>query len=317
MAPPDRQPDRSHPAASGADPEFGHAAEIAAWVEWLLHPEQHQYDRMVILPDGTRVEQPGNLTVERRQLDPNGPLVPDPKEPTEYYPFESVIAGCYPEQFFDPALALSGQLFDEDSDISKVYAALIDASWRSDDWNGKLNGGFEDLRQEWSGSAAAHAGEFLGAIEDFATDFTQVTRELAALAIAYAGVVKAARTNLNEAMGTLVDAFHAKFYAHESLWDTVVVKALSAIAAAALTYVSGGAAAAAWGAGLATAIDKALDSDDGDGTGIGGKAWREIVDNYFVAQMKILRHAGAEIDKLRTDASRLGDRLASMPKLPG
>lgn len=41
-------------------------------------------------------------------------------------------------------------------------------------------------------------------------NFTEVAKELAAILIAYGGIIRVARRNLNEAMGKLVDAFHTK-----------------------------------------------------------------------------------------------------------
>jgi hypothetical protein len=315
MAPPDRDPDPHHAAAIGLDSAFHHQGEIAAWVEWLLHPEQHPHDRMIILPDGVKVEHPGNLEVEGNESDPNGPLMPDPEKPVEFYPYESVIQGCYTEQFFDPAQALSGQLLDEDSDLCQVYSGLTDTFWSNDDWNGRLIGGFEDLRNsgQWRGDASLRAGEYLGAIDDFMNDFTQIAKEVSAIPLAYAGIITTARRNLNEAMFQLVNAFNHNFYTRESPMVKVLVKGLIAITGAALTYVSGGTAAAAWGAGLATVCDKALDSDGGD---VGGRTWREIVEQFFVAQMKILTEAQAEIEKLKQDVVRLAGRMAEMPKLP-
>ncbi|MGH3860196.1 hypothetical protein [Actinokineospora sp.] len=313
MAPPDRQPDPYHSAAAGVDNTFGHAGEIAAWVEWLLHPEQHGHDRTIILPGGNKIEHTGNLPIEKS--DSNGPLMPDAIEPIEYHPYESAIEGCFTEQFFDPALALSGQLFDEYSDLSRVFEGLSNAYWQNDDWNGKLSGGFEDLRHVWDGAAGSRAGEFLGAIDDCMTDFTIIAKEMSAISIAYGAIIKTARVNLNEAMGKLVDAFHHKFYTREAPWDKILIKGLSAISGAALAYVTAGGAAAAWVAGLTTAMDKTIDS--GDGANIGGAKWREIVDNYFVAQMKILQNARDEIDKLHDAVAGLDDRLANMPKLPG
>jgi hypothetical protein len=107
---------------------------------------------------------------------------------------------------------------------------------------------------------------------------------------------------------------HAQqFYARETPWEKILVKALSAISGAALTYVTGGTAAAAWGAGLSTVIDKLVDSDGDD---VGGEKWREIVDRYFTAQMAILQDARAEIEKLDQSVTKLAGRLADMPRLP-
>lgn len=313
MAPPDRKPDPHHPAAAGIDGAFEHTGEIAAWVEWLLHPEQHRYDRMIILPDGATVEATGNVAKPKPLSDPNGPMLPDPPQPDEYYPYESVIQGCYVEQFFDPALALSGQRFDDGSDLATVYEGLNEASWRNNESNGRLSGGFADLQKHWQGEAAEHGGEFLGRVCDFTTKFTEIARELSAIPVAYAGIISSARKNLNEAMGKLVDAFNHKFYTRGTPWEKVLVKGLSAIAAGALTYVTGGAAAAAFGAGIATATDKLVDSDAGE---VGGEKWREIVDHYFVAQMQILRDTRDEIDKLKVQVGKLAGRLAELPAMP-
>jgi hypothetical protein len=313
MAPPDRKPDEGHPAAAGLDPVFGHEGEIAAWVEWLLHPEQHQFDRTIILPDGTKVEHTGMLSKPKTGPDINGPLVPDPIEPPEYYPFESVIQGCYTEQFFDPAQALSGQEIHDGSDLSKAYEALNNAFWRNNEWNGRLMGGFIDLQAEWRGGSAGNAGQFIGTVDDFTTKFTEIAKELSAVPIAYAAIIKTARDNMNGAMGKLVDAFQQKFYDRNTPWEKILVKALVAITGAALTYVSGGTAAAAFSAGVATAFDKLVDSDGGQ---VGGAKWREIVDNYFVAQMKILQDTRAEIEKLQANVVKLSGRLEELPKLP-
>ncbi|SDD43432.1 hypothetical protein SAMN05216174_11140 [Actinokineospora iranica] len=145
-------------------------------------------------------------------------------------------------------------------------------------------------------------------------DFNRIAVELAAVLLEYGGVIDAARKSLNNAMGKLVDAFHRKFYANENPLEKVLIKALVAISGAALTYVSGGTAAAAWAAGMTAVIDKTLDSG---GPEIGGTTWRKLVDDYFVAQAEILRLVRAEIDRLNDDLTRLAGRLVDMPKLPG
>jgi hypothetical protein len=42
---------------------------LASWVEWLLHPEEHDYDRTVITKTGRDVRSPVELPEPTRCLD--------------------------------------------------------------------------------------------------------------------------------------------------------------------------------------------------------------------------------------------------------
>lgn len=95
MAPPGRQPDPGHPAIQGLDPIFSHAPEIATWIEWLLHPEEHDGPRISHGPAGSG-ESPGPVRT-------GGGFD---------LPYSTAIPGVYIEQMFDPAFALTGQQMD-------------------------------------------------------------------------------------------------------------------------------------------------------------------------------------------------------------
>lgn len=93
MAPPDRS---DHPRRMDTRADIGsvdlnanagsrmseNALRLAAWVEWLLHPEEHDYDRTVIYPDGTKREEPRRVT--------RASQTPGRCEPVDV-PFESVV----------------------------------------------------------------------------------------------------------------------------------------------------------------------------------------------------------------------------------
>lgn len=110
MAPPDRQPDPGHPAAAGLDGEFGHEGEIAAWVEWMLHPETHSFDRVYVM-GGERHE----VTYRDHAWE-------------EDYgnPPESVIQGCFVEQFFEA----DGRLRRPSGEVAEpVHRKCRESSW--------------------------------------------------------------------------------------------------------------------------------------------------------------------------------------------
>lgn len=138
MPPPDWPEFPSWDGAVGglSTADFPHTMPIATWVDFLLHPERHSYDRAEVYPDGSKVEVTG---IEVGSAD--GPSMP--------LPTESVIAGNTMPQFFDFAVALTGQWFGEGSWCDSAFKALDDVRWRCDDDLGKLTGGFEDLREHW------------------------------------------------------------------------------------------------------------------------------------------------------------------------
>ncbi len=311
MAPPDRQPDHGASARYGLDSGFGHGAEIAVWVDWLLHPEQHEYHRMYVWADGTKEE-----------YDRQSKLL----EQEEHATTESVIRGLFVSQFFDPAQALSGQQVGDSSVMDLVGQGLINASWRVEDWSLRLAGGFEDVRKYWDNSTACtNAGDFLAAINTYAHKHAEITAQMAVVLLRYGSTIKAARKSLDEAMLKLVDAFHTKHYASDIPWGKIMAAGISVIAAAALTAVTAGAGttavAAAAASGMSALIDKvagaALEEEKQEAIAeIKGETWRHTVDSFFHAQAEILNIAGAEIKDLTDRVTALKAELARLAPIP-
>lgn len=311
MAPPDRQPDHGAPARYGLDSGFAHGAEIAVWVDWLLHPEQHDYHRIYVYPNGEKEE----FEIRSRLWEQENPVTT-----------ESVIQGLFVDQFFDPAQALSGQQVGDSSIMDLVGTGLINASWEVEDWSARLAGGFEDVRKYWDNSqACTNAGDFLGAINTYAHKHAEITAEMAVVLLRYGSTIKAARKSLDEAMLKLVDAFHTKHYASDVPTGKILAAGISVIAAAALTAVTAGAGttavAAAASAGMSTLIDKvagaALEEDvQAEIAQIHGDTWRHTVDSFFHAQAEILNVAGAEIKDMTEKIKALKGRLAKLAPIP-
>jgi hypothetical protein len=307
MAPPDRQPEPGHPAVQGLHPSLaGHRGEIAVWVDWLLHPELHEYDRTILYPDGRKKEVGGN-----RQM-PNA--VPH----NENYPFESVLAGRYIEQFFDPAFALSGQLVDKDeaenAAAGRIFSALDNARWRNTHYSGRLAGGFEDIRERCSGSAVCvGGGTFIGGVDDFTTHFVVIAEELAEIMTAYCATIVMARESLHKVMGLLVDAFHHKFYARGIPADEVTLFLFGATVGIVTTAISGGGGAAVFASALSALLNEAAKQHVAR---IGGETWDNIVSSYFRSQIDVLDDARVEIGKLEEMVVALQNKVTTLPPVP-
>lgn len=299
MAPPDRQPDSSYPDSLNLDRAFGHNGEIGAWVDWMLHPETHDHDRVYVLAAGIKEDWPYRDRAYEQ----------DVRATTE-----SVIEGRSISQFFDPAEALSGQSFGEGSQWHKVAGTLLDAFWQNDDNNPALLAGFAAV--DWSGTAQEGAWKHLAAIDAFTKDFGNIAVEMVPVLLAYSSIIVAARRNLNEAMGQMVDAFHTKFYARENSIGPFIAAGLSVIAAAAAAAVTGPQGTIITAAAVSALVDKVAGAAFAEGNTAeagqaGGEEWRDIVTNFFVAQSRILQNARREIAALEQKIKELQGRLAT------
>lgn len=300
MAPPDRQPDPGHPAIQGLDPIFSHAPEIAAWIEWLLHPEEHDGPRIIYGPNGPEeIDGP----VYRSQP---GPL------PTG----STVIPGVYIEQMFDPAFALTGQNMDL---IADAYDNLNYVWWHGDDQNNQLNNGILTMLPSWDSDAKELAADYAGAILDFYTDHNKAIFRLAKCYLAYAGVIHEARQNMHRVMGALVKAFHHKQYAGGNPWQDVALTALGAVATAALTLGAGATVAAtAWATAFVTvttevAKEKSKQRDDE----VAGQKWLDIVHSYFRAIADVLNEAKVVLaEQVMPELQNIIKHRPSAPTLP-
>ena len=283
--------------------DFPHTIPIATWVDFLLHPERHSYDRAEVYPDGSKVEVAG-LQVGSA----DGPEMPRPTE--------SVIAGNSMPQFFDFAVALTGQSFGEGAWSYYAFKALDDVRWRCDNDVGKLIGGFEDLSKHWQGSASERAGEYLGAISDFMKDYTEIAKELCQVVLAYAGVISVARRNLDDVMGKFLAACEKKFNERQAPQEKVIAIVLGAVVTGAMSVTMPGASVVWQSALTALLADVVKLATEEEGRVVGGDRWRTIVDTYFVQAHQVLNETREQFGQLDGRIATLLDRLARAPRLP-
>lgn len=311
MAPPDRGDtprDTSVLDNAGvtADSRLRHnAARLTSWLEFLLHPDEHDYDRTVIYPDGTKREEPGRVTKAN-------PL-PGHYDPVDL-PFESVIEGYQPWQFLHGMAAVSTPEVERpNSPLALGSAALNNIWWIADKRIPSLVDAFPTIG--WEGDAADAAFAFLLRLQTVAGQVNKLVRELYFVVPKYAVIIKGVRDNLDEAAAGLVDAFEKKFAAKPESGFSVDIAAavLSGIAAAAVTYMTAGAGlvlqsavTSTWATVFTDAAGDILKTST-DGDSVGGYWWRDLVKSYLHTQAQILTTATDEIDQLnRTITSLIG-----------
>jgi hypothetical protein len=316
VAPPDRS---DHPRRTDTRADIGsvdlnasadsrmseNALRLASWVEWLLHPEEHDYDRTVIYPDGTKREEPQRVT----KANPT----PGNYDPVDL-PFESVVPEYEVLQYVDGMAAFSKQKVERhDSYLAIGTAAMKNVWWLCDKRVLELVNNFPS-EQEWSGDAANRARAFVGKLGTAATQMNKIAAEFTALAPHYSVIVKTARDNFDKAAADLVTAFEEKFAtkAPPSSIDVMGV-VLATVTAGAVTYITAGAAlplitdaaiTAAWSATFSEAAKKVVN----DVTSLGkvdGALWHDLVQSYMVTQAKILNDAIESINSLN-------DKLAGL-----
>ncbi|WP_154814952.1 hypothetical protein [Actinophytocola xinjiangensis] len=303
MAPPERS---DEPAADGVaaleearldDSRMRpNAARLAAWVEWLLHPEEHEYDRTVIYPDGTKREEPGRVTMANP--------TPGQFEPIER-DFESVVAQ-YPlvAQYLDGMAAFSTQRVEaHDSVLSFGAAAIRNVWWLGDAHMTRLVHDFPD-GDEWSGKAARAADRFIGDMSVIVTQLVKIAQEFVDVGPQYAVIVKEARNNFDAAAAALVTAFEDKFHTKTAPAPIDIAGiALTAVTAGLVTYMSGGllgpvlqdAALAAWAAMFTDAAGKLTESNTNHGT-VDGARWIELAQTYMRTQAEFMDDAVTAIN---------------------
>jgi hypothetical protein len=311
VAPPHRTDEPRHEGANAledlklSESRMGpNAARLASWVEWLLHPEEHEYDRTVIYSDGTKREEPGPVS----KANPT----PGEYDPVELE-FETVLAQ-YPlvEQYLDGMAAFSTQQVERpNSLLSRGAAAIKNVWWAGDKHMMKLVHEFPD-EDEWSGDAAAAADAFIGDMSVIVTQLNKIVFEFGDIGPHYALIVKNARDNFDQAAADLVTAFEEKFHTKASPAPIDIMGiALTAVAAGAVTYMSGGLAApivenailTAWSTLFSEAAEK-FRNKDAQGS-VDGFLWSELAQSYMRAQADILNDAVAAIDELNTKIERL------------
>jgi hypothetical protein len=262
------------------------AAHVCSWVEWLLHPEEHQYDRTVIWGTGKR-EEPGPVLGQDS---------------------ESVIAGYEPWQFLHGLEVVSTQVVKDPSSLLGVGAVALDNVWTFG------NQGIQDLitafgNVTWKGGSRVVADGFIGQLGSAVTEVNKLMSkpggDVMLVTAKYAAIITATRKNLDEAADALVRAFDRKFAEKPEEGIDVDWKGalLSGIAAAATVVMTSGASAPIAASAAAevwaelfkdAAGDLVKEKDDS----MSGYWWRELAQAYFHKQTEIMQAAARQMDEL-------------------
>lgn len=319
MAPPDRS---DTPADTAVLDQAGitknsrlrpNAERLTSWIEWLLQPDQHSYDRTVIYPDGTKREEPGPVAEINDQP---GTL---PSDAT--LPFESVIEGFQPWQFLHGMAAVAKPVVESPgSPLAQSAAALHNLWWVGDRSIPSLVDQFPTIG--WTGEAADAAFGFLLRLQTVADQVTKFVDKLYGVVPKYAAIIKGVRDNLDEAAAGVVEAFEVKFASKPESGFSVDIAAaiLAGVAAAAVTFVSPPAGGLILDAFVTSAWATLFTDVAGDtleqvtGT-VGGYWWRDLVDSYLHEQALILTAARDEIDQLNRSITGLVNLLTNDPEI--
>jgi hypothetical protein len=318
MAPPDRDdyPRRPDSRAvlerrkidSDAHSRMAHnAGRLASWVEWLLHPEEHEFDRRVNYPGGPSMEVTERVTKANQ--------TPGNFEPVDV-PFESVIARFDLDQFFDGMAAFATQEVETPrSVLSPAAAAMKNVWWLGDKRMLELVAK-KPTEEQWSGTAADKARTFIEDVTTAVTQLNKIAEEFADMVPRYALIVKGARDNLDRAAAEAVAAFEKKF--SERPPDiSVDIKGIviAAIVAGATAYATGGLALplikeAMIGAAWSKTFEEAAGILESKVRGhVGGPLWIDLAKTYMRTQADILADAIRSLEILASDYQGLIGRF--------
>jgi hypothetical protein len=303
MAPPDRDdhPRDTTPLNAAGIPEDSrmrrNAEKLASWVEWLLHPEEHDYDRTVIYPpNGDKVEEPCRMyrtgTANPKEIE---------------LPFESVIEGYLDVDFLRAMATVANQEVERGSSLLAIGTAALYNLW----WLGNegMTGLTSEFPSTWSGPASAAANDSLAGIKAVADQVSKIATDFRMMPAKYAAVITGLRDNANNAAGELVEAFESRFAEHDSVHMDIVGILVGAIAAATFTYLTGGAATpiveSAVGSAWSGTLGGAVSALQGDVGAFGGEGWRDTAKSYLVAQDDLLTEAKKAMDQVNGEVSRL------------
>ncbi len=292
---------------------------LSSWLEFLLHPETHEYDREAFIPlSRTGGGQPTDYQWRE---------VPEPVYfgsgqvgvPASESRFRSVLHEYLYSDFLDPILALSTQHVETGANIlAKATAAVNNIYWAGETFTHEL----ANFPSEWKGTASVEAQRFVARLEDVAGQLKLVVDALRNLLPKYGLVIKTARINLDEAVKGLVDKFEEKFHtrAEKEFSFDVLGFVVSVVAAAGVTYITGGltfviveaAIADMWAGTLREAANNIFKQGDAEKNvaQIKGTLWKDLAASYFKAVDGILRDAKAGIDHLNTEMTELAGNFA-------
>ncbi|HEX6356019.1 hypothetical protein [Actinophytocola sp.] len=307
MAPPDRS---DTPRDTGileeagiqSDSNMRHNAErLASWLEFLLHPEEHEYDRTVIY--GTEFGGEGHKKEEPGPVAPSSSDQPGTVPSDAQLPFESVLEGYQISQFIHGMSAVASPVVESaDNALAPGAAALSNIWWMGDKRVPSLVDQFQQLG--WEGDASTVTFDFLLRLQTVTGQVHKLAEQLHDVIPKYAVVIKGVRHNLDEAAAGCVRAFEKKFAEKPATelsvdWGAVI---LAGIAAAAVTYMTAGTAlileAAITSAWSTAFTDAAGDLLKPSGGAVSGYWWRDLAHSYLRKQADILEDGKNEIDQL-------------------
>ncbi len=316
MAPPDRGDaprDTSVIDSAGIDStsRLRHNAErLTSWLEFLLHPEEHEYDRTVIYPDGGKREEPGPVAPP---TDQPGTVPSDAQ-----LPFESVLEGYQPWQFIHGMSAVATPEVERpESPLGLGAAALMNVWWIGDEAIPSLVDAFPDIK--WEGDAGDAAHQFLLRLQTVASQINKLSDQLLDVLPKYAALVKGVRDNLDAAAAGLVKAFEKKFREQSESGTSIDIPAavLAGIAGALVATASGGTALIV-GVAATSSTWSTLFTDvagdllkEGAGDPVNGYWWRDLAKSYLHKQEEILTTARSEMDKLDRTIKNQIERFAN------
>lgn len=287
----------------GSDSRLRHnAARLTSWLEWLLHPEEHPYDRTVFHPGGAKKEEPGPVAPVNDQP---GTLPPDAQ-----LPFESVLEGYEIWQFLHGMAAVSSpEVESRDSLLANGAAALNNVWWMGDKRIASLVDSFQEVG--WQGGAADTFLPFLLRLQTVAHQVSKLVRELHGVVPGYAVVIKGVRDSLDEAAAGLVAAFEEKFGSRPETEFSIDIAAavLAGVAAGAIALASGGtflvveaAVTSTWSTLFTDVAGDVLKTQDDS---VSGYWWRDLAHSYLHKQELILTAGKDEIDQLNRKVTEL------------
>lgn len=321
MAPPDRgdKPRRGDSLADLAHVRLdeasgsrlsGTANQLASWVEWLLHPEEHEYDRLVTHPFGHKQEEPGPVAPP---TDQPGTVPSDAQ-----LPFESVIAQWNLLQFLDGMASVATQEVERPSSLMALGGAAIKNVW----WLGdkrmlELVHTFPS-KEEWDSPAADQARTFVGDLATAVTQMNKIVHELNSIPAQYAVIIKTARDNFQKAADEFIKACQDKFYAKtQNSSINVLGIVLGTLAAGAVSFMTGGLALPVIGEAMVLSAwsqtfqeaGKTLASHGGTQGTLSSVWWRDLATSYMATQAKLRHDTIDAINTLKGKSEELTARF--------
>ncbi|ALG09078.1 hypothetical protein [Kibdelosporangium phytohabitans] len=304
---------RTHMDAASGSRLSDTAGKLAAWVEWLRHPEEHGYDRTLA---GTGEEVPGPV------LSLTAPNVPPAAHPSPYpvpddaqWDYESVIAQYNLLQFLDGMGAVATQQVERPSSVLALAAVATKNVWwlgdaRVSEMQGKFPG--ED---EWSGDAANRARNFVAELGTVANLLNKIITGVDGAdgfieaAPKYALIIKTARDNFEQLAADWVAACEEKYHAKNNEISVNVFGIMaSVIVTAATVLVTRGATlpilqkemvSSAWSATFTEILKPLSEAGKKDSQGeVKGPLWRDLAESYMLTHSGIKERTVSALNEL-------------------